>query len=153
MDALYDILNGREQWREWGLAPESKVLLVGHSNGGQGAWYNAARNPDRLVGGLSLSDKRCLRPCSHHALQSCPRLHTSSRRHMSHGHYRGKLQEQFIACVVASERHVCPRSAHYIDPTVRAILDSSLTPDDNDLFLSNLVDTPVLGIHGCVLQT
>ncbi|CDO76522.1 hypothetical protein BN946_scf184750.g2 [Trametes cinnabarina] len=31
---------------------------------------------------------------------------------------------------------------------IRAILDSSLTPDDNDLFLSNLVDTPILAIHG-----
>ena len=45
---------------------------------------------------------------------------------------------------------ILSRSAHYVDPGVRAILDSSLTPDDNDLFLSNLVDTPVLGVHGCV---
>ncbi len=43
------------------------------------------------------------------------------------------------------------RSAHYVDPGLRAILDSSLTPDDNDLFLSNLVDTPVLAIHGYVI--
>jgi len=28
------------------------------------------------------------------------------------------------------------------------ILESSLTPDDNDLFISNLVDTPILAIHG-----
>jgi hypothetical protein len=37
-----------------------------------------------------------------------------------------------------------------MDPAVRAILESSLTPDDNDLFLSNLVDTPVLAVHGSV---
>ena len=37
-----------------------------------------------------------------------------------------------------------------MDPSLRAILDSSLTPDDNDLFLTNLVDTPILAIHGCV---
>ena len=42
------------------------------------------------------------------------------------------------------------RSAHFIDPALRAILESSLTPDDNDLFLSNLVDTPVLAVHGFV---
>ena len=42
------------------------------------------------------------------------------------------------------------RSAHYVDPGLRAILDSSLTPDDNDLFLSNLADTPILAIHGYV---
>lgn len=40
------------------------------------------------------------------------------------------------------------RSAHFIDPSLRAILDSSSTPDDNDIFLSNLVDIPVLGVHG-----
>jgi len=40
------------------------------------------------------------------------------------------------------------RSGHYIDPALRALLESSLTPDDNDLHLTNLVDTPVLGIHG-----
>ncbi|KAG6897846.1 hypothetical protein C0992_010334 [Termitomyces sp. T32_za158] len=40
------------------------------------------------------------------------------------------------------------RSAHYTDPALRAILNSSLTPDDNDLHLSNLVDTPVLAVHG-----
>ncbi|KAG5645052.1 hypothetical protein DXG03_007231 [Asterophora parasitica] len=40
------------------------------------------------------------------------------------------------------------RSGHYIDPALRALLESSLTPDDNDLHLSNLVDIPVLAIHG-----
>ncbi|KAJ7582507.1 hypothetical protein C8J56DRAFT_954942 [Mycena floridula] len=40
------------------------------------------------------------------------------------------------------------RSAHFIDPILRGILESSLTPDDNDLFASNLVDTPILAIHG-----
>ncbi|KAH9079250.1 hypothetical protein EDB83DRAFT_2513796 [Lactarius deliciosus] len=40
------------------------------------------------------------------------------------------------------------RSAHFIDPFLRAILECSFTPDDNDLFLSNLVDTPTLAIHG-----
>lgn len=35
-----------------------------------------------------------------------------------------------------------------MDPALRAILQSTLTPDDNDLFLSNLVDMPVLAIHG-----
>lgn len=37
-----------------------------------------------------------------------------------------------------------------MDPMLRAILDTSLTPDDNDLHLSNLVDTPILAIHGYV---
>ena len=45
------------------------------------------------------------------------------------------------------------RSAHFIDPWLRAILETSFTPDDNDLFLSNLADTPILAIHGCVLST
>ncbi|KAI0807549.1 hypothetical protein C8Q74DRAFT_1363040 [Fomes fomentarius] len=109
VDALYHILNGREHWRQWGLAWETKVLLMGHSNGGQGAWFNAARNPDRVVGVVPAA---------------------------------GYIKSQAYVPWTQS------RSAHYIDPAVRAVLDSSLTPDDNDLFLSNLVDTPVLGIHG-----
>jgi len=40
------------------------------------------------------------------------------------------------------------RFSHYIDPTLRAVLETSLTPDDNDLHLSNLVDTPILAVHG-----
>jgi hypothetical protein len=42
------------------------------------------------------------------------------------------------------------RTRHFIDPDLWAILESALTPDDNDLFLSNLVDTPVLAVHGFV---
>lgn len=33
---------------------------------------------------------------------------------------------------------------------LRAIMEASFTPDDNDLHLSNLVDTPILAIHGYV---
>ena len=51
IDALTNILNGRDEWRIFGLAPGTKALLMGHSNGGQGAWYASARHPDRVVGG------------------------------------------------------------------------------------------------------
>lgn len=44
------------------------------------------------------------------------------------------------------------RFAHFIDPALRAVLETSLAPDDNDLFLSNLAHTPVLAIHGCAWQ-
>jgi hypothetical protein len=44
------------------------------------------------------------------------------------------------------------RFAHYMDPMLRVILESSLTPDDNDLHLSNIAHTPVLAVHGCVPQ-
>lgn len=40
------------------------------------------------------------------------------------------------------------RSKRFIDPFLGAILDTALTPDDDDLFLSNLVDTPILALHG-----
>jgi hypothetical protein len=43
---------------------------------------------------------------------------------------------------------LCGRAAHFIDPALNAILESSLTPDDNDLFLSNLAHIPILAIHG-----
>ncbi|KAL1947537.1 hypothetical protein VTO73DRAFT_13261 [Trametes versicolor] len=109
VDALYDILSRRDEWQDWAIAPKSKVLLIGHSNGGQGAWHIAARFPDRVIGVVPAA---------------------------------GYIKSQSYVPWVQS------RSAHYIDPGLRAILDSSLTPDDNDLFLSNLVDTPILAIHG-----
>lgn len=43
------------------------------------------------------------------------------------------------------------RSAHFADPFLEAILQTSLTPDDNDLFLGNLHGKDVLAIHGYVL--
>lgn len=46
----------------------------------------------------------------------------------------------------------CFSSAHFIDPFLRALLESSSTPDDNDIFLSNLVDTPSLVLHGWVCR-
>ncbi|KAI0710381.1 hypothetical protein C8T65DRAFT_708227 [Cerioporus squamosus] len=109
VDALHSILSGRPEWDEWGLAPETQFLLMGHSNGGQGAWYLAERHPERVIAVVPAA---------------------------------GYIKSQSYVPWVQS------RSAHYVDPGLRAILDSSLTPDDNDLFLSNLVDTPVLAIHG-----
>ncbi|KAI0822633.1 hypothetical protein BC628DRAFT_1326905 [Trametes gibbosa] len=109
VDALHDILEAHNEWQKWAIAPSSQVMLMGHSNGGQGAWYLAARYPDRVVGVVPAA---------------------------------GYIKSQSYVPWVQS------RAAHYIDPALRAILDSSLTPDDNDLFLSNLVDTPVLAIHG-----
>lgn len=40
------------------------------------------------------------------------------------------------------------RSKRFLDPSLGAILDTAFTPDDDDLFLSNLVDTPILALHG-----
>ena len=34
-----------------GIEISNETLLIGHSNGGQGAWHLAARNPDNVVGG------------------------------------------------------------------------------------------------------
>ncbi|TBU28927.1 hypothetical protein BD311DRAFT_757466 [Dichomitus squalens] len=109
VEALSDILGAREEWRSWSFAPDTRVLLMGHSNGGQGAWYVGGRYPDRIVGVVPAA---------------------------------GYIKSQAYVPWVQS------RSAHYIDPALRALLDSSLTPDDNDLFLSNLADTPILAIHG-----
>ena len=66
----------------------------------------------------------------------------------------GLTRGQFLA-VVPLRIHPLnhsPRSAHFIDPAFRVILDTSLTADDNDLFLTNLVDTPILAVHGWVFH-
>ncbi|KAG7092176.1 hypothetical protein E1B28_008545 [Marasmius oreades] len=109
VDALVGILNNNSAWRPWKLEPNARVVVLGHSNGGQGAWYLASRYPDRVLAVLP------------------------------------------AAAFIKSQAYIpltLSRSAHYIDPSLRAILESSLTPDDNDLFLTNLVDTPVFAIHG-----
>ncbi|PCH38714.1 hypothetical protein WOLCODRAFT_97559 [Wolfiporia cocos MD-104 SS10] len=109
VDALYAIVASRESWHLYMLAENTRVLVLGHSNGGQGAWYIASRYPDRVAAAIPAA---------------------------------GYIKSQSYVPLIHS------RSAHYIDPPLRAILESSLTPDDNDLFMSNLVDTPILAIHG-----
>ncbi|KAF9651433.1 hypothetical protein BDM02DRAFT_3091108 [Thelephora ganbajun] len=37
---------------------------------------------------------------------------------------------------------------HFVDPALNSILESSLTPDDNDLFLSNVAGVSILAVHG-----
>ncbi|KAF7311632.1 hypothetical protein MKEN_01066400 [Mycena kentingensis (nom. inval.)] len=109
VDALAAILRVQNRTSAIPFSEGTPVLLLGHSNGGQGAWYLASRFPDRVLGVIPAS---------------------------------GYIKSQAYVSLAMS------RSAHFIDPAVRAILETSLTPDDNDLFLSNLVDTPVLAIHG-----
>ncbi|KAF8184969.1 hypothetical protein K438DRAFT_1597701 [Mycena galopus ATCC 62051] len=109
VDALVAILSANPSWHARKLTDATPVVLMGHSNGGQGAWYLASRFPDRVLGVVPAA---------------------------------GYIKSQSYVPLIMS------RSAHFIDPAVRAILESSLTPDDNDLFLSNLVDTPVLAVHG-----
>ncbi|KIM48997.1 hypothetical protein M413DRAFT_92377 [Hebeloma cylindrosporum] len=93
----------------WGLARNTRVLMMGHSNGGQGTWYLSSRFPDRILGAIP------------------------------------------AAAYIKSQAYVpltMARSGHFIDPVLRSILESALTSDDNDLHISNLVDTPILAIHG-----
>jgi len=40
-----------EERSMWQFDPE-KLFIMGHSNGGQGAWYRLARFPDRVIGGV-----------------------------------------------------------------------------------------------------
>ncbi|KAH7927722.1 hypothetical protein BV22DRAFT_255973 [Leucogyrophana mollusca] len=110
VDGLHDILAGNgSPWAAWSFVKDTKVVVIGHSNGGQGAWYLASRFPDRVLGVVPAA---------------------------------GYIKAQAYVNLAMS------RSAHFIDPSLRAILESSFTPDDNDLFMSNLVDTPILSIHG-----
>ncbi|KZT20258.1 hypothetical protein NEOLEDRAFT_1165105 [Neolentinus lepideus HHB14362 ss-1] len=109
IDALTTILKGNAAWDTWKLQDNTRVVVVGHSNGGQGTWYISSRYPDKVVAAVAAS---------------------------------GYIKSQAYVPLAAS------RSAHFIDPALRAILETSLTPDDNDLFLSNLADTSVLAIHG-----
>lgn len=111
LDALATLLESAVYGlpRSWGIARNTQVLMMGHSNGGQGTWYLSSRYPDRILGAIP------------------------------------------AAAYIKSQAYVpltMARNGHFIDPVLRSILESSLTPDDNDLHMSNLVDTPILAIHG-----
>lgn len=120
---------------KWGIpvvAGKAQAIVMGHSNGGQGTWHIAARSPDRVVGSMSTSYQ-----LDHFSILT--------------------LMSTVIpaAAYVKSQSYVpwtMSRSAHYADPFLEAILQTSLTPDDNDLFLGNLHGKNVLAIHGWVLQ-
>ncbi|KAF9001962.1 hypothetical protein BDQ17DRAFT_1281013 [Cyathus striatus] len=107
--ALADILSKSKTWNGAVISPESPLIVMGHSNGGQGAWYLASRFPDRVLGVVAAS---------------------------------AYIKSQAYVPLIMS------RSAHFVDPGLRSILESSLTPDDNDIHLSNLANIPILAIHG-----
>jgi len=50
VDSLRGLLRASSTWKEWATS-EDKVVLIGHSNGGQGVWYLAERYPDRVIAG------------------------------------------------------------------------------------------------------
>ncbi|KAG1879397.1 hypothetical protein C8R48DRAFT_752447 [Suillus tomentosus] len=105
--ALHDVLC--RGFMDWNYPRDTKLIVVGHSNGGQGAWYIASRWPDKVKAVVAAA---------------------------------GYIKSQAYVPWTMS------RFAHFIDPALRAVLETSLLPDDNDLFLSNLAHTHVLAIHG-----
>ncbi|WRT66336.1 uncharacterized protein IL334_003291 [Kwoniella shivajii] len=111
--SMEDVWAAREAFGEIikkiGVTVSDKTILMGHSNGGQGAWHLAARYPDRIEGLVAAA---------------------------------GWLT---ISDYVPYTELV---SKHFADPSLMGILTSSLTPYNNDLYLSNLVDIPILVIHG-----
>ncbi|KAJ3539241.1 hypothetical protein NMY22_g4823 [Coprinellus aureogranulatus] len=109
VSALSDILQANDAWKEQSFPRDTKVVLIGHSNGGQGVWHLSTRFPDRVVAAVPAA---------------------------------GYIKSQAYIPLTHS------RSAHFIDPALRAILETSLTPDDNDLHLSNIARLPLLAVHG-----
>ncbi|KAG8780893.1 hypothetical protein FRC15_009190 [Serendipita sp. 397] len=108
LDAFRETLAGQREWKHCSIG-DPRVLLIGHSNGGQGVWYHASRFPDRTIAAVA------------------------------------------AAAYIKSQQYVplsLSHGAHFTDIRLRMILESSLQPDDNDLFLSNLGSTPILAIHG-----
>lgn len=52
LSALSQILRENPRWHGWGFPEDTRVVLLGHSNGGQGAWHVASRFPDRVIAGV-----------------------------------------------------------------------------------------------------
>nr|XP_018263092.1 uncharacterized protein I303_04583 [Kwoniella dejecticola CBS 10117]OBR85250.1 hypothetical protein I303_04583 [Kwoniella dejecticola CBS 10117] len=83
--------------------------MMGHSNGGQGAWHLAARYPDRVRGVVAASGWLTI--------------------------------QDYVPYTEINSRH-------YADPSLMGILSSSLSSYNNDLYLSNLANIPILVVHG-----
>ncbi|KAH8108461.1 hypothetical protein DFH11DRAFT_1632998 [Phellopilus nigrolimitatus] len=104
---------------EWGLdwhgpsafeAWATVILLLGHSNGGQGVWHLAVHYPDRVRAALPAAG------------------YLNAQAYVPLTHARGE---------------------RFADPALRRVLESALTPHNNDLFLGNVADSvPILAIHG-----
>jgi pimeloyl-ACP methyl ester carboxylesterase len=102
------------------------VVLLGHSNGGQGVWYLAERYPDRVIAGQHPVSSS--RPSVYHLPAAVPAAaYTKSQLYVSLQHSHG---------------------SHFIDYTLRSVLEGALMPDDNDLFATNLAGMPLLAVHG-----
>lgn len=52
VDALEKLLKHEGlPWTSWSTPSNTQVVLIGHSNGGQGTWHIAERFPDRVIAG------------------------------------------------------------------------------------------------------
>lgn len=103
--ALSDILSAVYEWRDWGFNPDTRVVLMGHSNGGQGAWYMAARWPDRVCGGVHARLFRPYNTLILDVIRSCP----SCGIHQVTG--VRVLEYEPVCCyffiLIGLERHIC----------------------------------------------
>lgn len=56
LDSLVEILDkhrpASREWSAWKIAKDTRIVLMGHSNGGQGAWHISGRYPDRVIAGF-----------------------------------------------------------------------------------------------------
>jgi len=55
LDAVRTILDGADKFglpESTRIHPDAEVIIIGHSNGGQGTWYMASRYPDKVLAGI-----------------------------------------------------------------------------------------------------
>lgn len=143
MEALEKLLSDENlPWTSWGIPPDMRVVIIGHSNGGQGTWHIAERFPDRVVAGKR---SRCLVFYELTLSPSCPRrsIHQASGLRTSDA-VAVRLPHSARPFVLTRRQS----AGHFIDPALNSILETSLTPDDNDIFLSNVAGVPILAVHG-----
>ncbi|KAF5324468.1 hypothetical protein D9611_004528 [Ephemerocybe angulata] len=129
VEALSEILQSNDAWKHQAFRRDTKVILIGHSNGGQGVWHISTHYPDRIIAGELL-----------HCEGQTNKINKGYRQ--TAAPTAGYIKSQAYIPLTES------RSAHFIDPSLRAILESSLTPDDNDLHLTNAAHLPIQAIHG-----
>ena len=65
-------------WTLWSIPSNTRVVIIGHSNGGQGAWHITERFPDRVLAGKPSSCYMLYRLTPRHQLS--PPLHSSNPR-------------------------------------------------------------------------
>ncbi|KAI1288890.1 hypothetical protein EDD11_009566, partial [Mortierella claussenii] len=117
-----------------GITPDpERLLMAGHSNGGQGAWYFMTHFPDKAIAATPAAGYVNIK-------QYVSFLGWLSSSHTD-AHLRGVGAKN-------TRRGICPHAAKLGRANVQNLLESAIAEFDNDVHMPNTVGIPTLARTG-----